>query len=204
MSQYPKTIEELIRLFSRFPGVGPRSAERMVFHLLQSPKEESHQMAEFIVRLKTLVRYCERCFNLSEQSLCDICADPMRDRSVICVVESPRDILAIERSALYKGVYHVLLGRISPLEGIGRKELKIEELLKRLKSQEAREVILATGSDMEGETTALYLTKLVKSSSVKITRISYGIPVGSSLEFADRASLNRAIENRQVVSDPAN
>lgn len=196
-------MDELIRLFSRFPGVGPRSAERMVFHLLQSSKEETKLMAEAITRLKEATCYCEACFNLSEQELCEICRDPMRDRSLICVVESPRDILAIERGSVYKGVYHVLLGRISPLDGISPKELKIDELVKRLKSQETNEVILATGSDMEGETTSLYLTRLIKPLKIKVTRISYGVAVGSSLEFADRASLSRALENRQVVSNPA-
>lgn len=176
----------------------------MVFHLLQSPKEETKLMSELITRLKEATRYCQVCFNLSEQDLCEICADPMRDRSFICVVESPRDILAIERGSVYKGVYHVLLGRISPLEGISPKELKIEPLMKRLKSQETSEVILATGSDMEGETTALYLARQIRHLKIKVTRISYGIAVGSSLEFADRASLTRALENRQVVSNPVN
>ena len=199
MSKYPKTMDDLIRLFARFPGVGPRSAERMAFHLLQCAREETQRMAELIAKLRQTTRSCEICFNLSDQARCEICADPMRDQKVVCVIASPKDIIAIERGGCYRGVYHVLLGNISPLEGIGPKDIKIPELIHRIKQGEVREVILATGSNAEGETTSLYLVKLLTPLGPQVTRIAYGIPVGSNLEFADQASLNRAFETRQLV-----
>lgn len=199
MSKYPKTMDDLVQLFARFPGVGPRSAERMTFYLLNSPKEEAKKMSELILKLRETIRYCEICFNLSDQSQCDICMDAMRDHKLICVVASPKDIIAIERSANYRGTYHVLLGNIAPLDGIGPKDLKISELIKRVKENDAREVILATGSNTEGETTSLYLAKLLKPLNIPVTRIAYGIPVGSNLEFADQASLTRAFEGRQSL-----
>ncbi|MBI1976901.1 MAG: recombination protein RecR [Candidatus Omnitrophica bacterium] len=199
MSKYPKTMEDLIRFFARFPGVGPRSAERMAFYLLNCAGEEAKRLTELIEKFRQTIRYCESCFNLSEHSQCEICTDPMRDHKIICVVESPRDIIAIERGGSYRGVYHVLLGNISPLDGIGPKDLKIQELLGRIKREEISEAILATGSDTEGETTALYLVRLLKPLQVAITRIAYGVAVGANLEFADRASLSRAFEARQPV-----
>src|SRR3989338_3703548 len=199
MSKYPKTMDDLIRLFARFPGVGPRSAERMAFHLLQCAREETQRMAELIAKLRQTTRSCEICFNLSDQARCEICADPMRDQKVVCVVASPKDIIAIERGGSYRGAYHVLLGNISPLEGIGPKDLKIPELIHRIKQGEVRELILATGSNAEGETTSLYLVKLLTPLGPQVTRIAYGIPVGSNLEFADQASLNRAFEGRQAI-----
>lgn len=190
-------MEDLIRFFARFPGVGPRSAERMAFYLLNCAKEETRHLAELIEKFRQTIRYCESCFNLSEHPQCEICTDPMRDHKVICVVESPKDIIAIERGGGYAGVYHVLLGSISPLDGIGPKDLKIQELLQRIKTERVSEIILATGSDTEGETTALYLVKLLKPSQAAVTRIAYGVAVGANLEFADRASLSRAFEGRQ-------
>lgn len=199
MSKYPKTMDDLIRLIARFPGVGPRSAERIAFHLLNSPREETKQLAELMTKLRDTTRYCDICFNLSDQPQCEICADPMRDHKVVCVVVSPKDIIAVERGSGYRGVYHVLLGSISPLEGIGPKDLKIQDLMKRIKQERIQEVILATGSNAEGETTSLYLAKLLKPLGAQITRIVYGVPVGSNLEFADQASLSRAFAGRQPV-----
>ena len=200
MSQYPKTMDDLIRLFGRFPGVGPRSAERMAFYLLQCAKEEAQRMAELIAKLRETTRSCEACFNLSDKTLCEICDDPMRDHKTVCVVASPKDIIAIERGGYYHGTYHVLMGNISPLEGIGPKDLKIPELVTRIKRGEIREVILATGSNAEGETTSLYLVKLLSPLGLQVTRIAYGVPVGANLEFADQASLSRAFEGRQEIS----
>ena len=192
-------MDDLIHLFARFPGVGPRSAERMAFYLLQCAKEEAQRITELIAKLRETTRSCETCFNLSDKALCEICDDPIRDHKTVCVVASPKDIIAIERGGYYRGTYHVLMGNISPLEGIGPKDLKIPELVNRIKQGEIREVILATGSNAEGETTSLYLVKLLSPLDLHVTRIAYGVPVGANLEFADQASLSRAFEGRQAV-----
>lgn len=196
---YPKTLEDLITALTKLPGVGPKTAQRLAFHILKSPKEEAEKLAEAIIKTKTTIFYCKDCFNLSERELCPICSDPQRDKETICVVEEPRDILAIEKTGTYRGLYHVLSGAISPLEGINPEELKIKELISRVKSNKINEIIIATDSDPEGETTALYLLKLLKPLGVKVTRIAFGIPVGSCLEYADRATLGKALEGRREI-----
>jgi recombination protein RecR len=193
-------MEKLIAEFTKLPGIGPKSAERIVMHILKSPRENAASLAESVIKLKDTIGFCKDCFNLSEGEVCHICSDPQRDKTTVLVVESPKDILAIEKTGAYRGLYHVLLGAISPLDGIGPDDLKIKELLRRIRSDKIKEVILATDADTEGETTALYLSQLLKSQGVKTSRIAYGLPVGSHLEYADQATLARALEGRNQIS----
>ncbi|MCM8765274.1 MAG: recombination mediator RecR [Candidatus Omnitrophica bacterium] len=196
---YPKSVEELITALSKFPGIGPKTAQRLAFYILKSPKEEVERLAGAILKTKNTVSYCRECFNLSETELCSICSNPQRNKETICVVEEPRDILAIEKSGVYQGLYHVLLGAINPLEGINPEDLKIKELISRVELNKIKEIILATDSDPEGEATAMYISKLLKPLEIKITRIAFGIPVGSSLEYIDRATLGKALEGRKEL-----
>ena len=189
----------LIEELARMPGVGSRTAERFAFYILGAPRERVEVLSRLLTKVNADIHTCEDCFNLSEGNLCHICSDPARDHSVLCVVQDPKDIIAIEKSGDYNGVYHVLLGALSPLEGIGPKDLKIKELLNRLKKREIQEVILATSSDTEGDATSLYLLKQLKSLKIKVTRIAHGVPVGSALEFVDKATLTRAFRQRQEV-----
>ncbi len=200
MPGYTRTMEKLIAEFTKLPGIGPKSAERIVMHILKSPRENAASLSESIIKLKDTIGFCRNCFNLSEGEVCHICSDPQRDKATVLVVESPKDILAIEKTGSYRGLYHVLLGSISPLDGVGPDELKIKELLRRIKADKIKEVILATDADTEGETTALYLSQLLKNQSVKTSRIAYGLPVGSHLEYADQATLARALEGRNQIS----
>ncbi|MFA5148771.1 MAG: recombination mediator RecR [Candidatus Omnitrophota bacterium] len=200
MPGYTKTMEKLISEFTKLPGIGPKSAERIVMHILKSPRENAASLSDSIIKLKDTIGFCRNCFNLSEGDVCHICGDPQRDKATILVVESPKDILAIERTGSYRGLYHVLLGAISPLDGMGPDDLKIKELLRRIKSDKIKEVILATDADTEGETTALYLSQVLKHQGVKTSRIAYGLPVGSHLEHADQATLERALEGRNQIS----
>ena len=196
---YPESMVRLIEEFGKMPGVGMRTAERFAFYILAAPRETIDVLTKTMIKVNEGIRYCHQCFNLSEEDSCHICSDPTRDHAVICVVQDPKDIIAIEKSSDYTGIYHVLLGALSPLEGIGPKDIKIKELLTRLKTGAIQEVILATSSDTEGDATALYLTKHLKVFKVKVTRIAHGVPVGSALEFADKATLARAMKLRQEV-----
>ncbi|MCX5657575.1 MAG: recombination mediator RecR [Candidatus Omnitrophica bacterium] len=196
---YPKIIEDLMNALSKFPGVGPKTAQRFAFHVLKSSKDEMKRLAEAIIRTKESVFYCKSCFNLSENELCPICQDESRDKSIICIVEEPYDIIAIDKTGSFHGLYHVLGGAINPLDGINPDDLRIKELISRLSLNKINELIIATDSDSEGETTALYLFNLLKPTGVKVTRIAYGIPVGSSLEYADRATLGKALEGRREI-----
>lgn len=196
---YPEPMQHLIEQFSQMPGVGVRTAERFAFYILTARKEDTDRLSDSIRRTKESIRYCRQCFNLSEKELCHICSDPTRESRMICVVEEPKDIISLEKSGVYHGQYHVLLGQLSPLDGIGPNDLKIPELLSRLSTNPFSEVLLATTSDTEGEATAIYLTKALKPYKVKVTRLAQGVPVGTELEFADRATLMRAIEARQEV-----
>jgi recombination protein RecR len=199
---YPESMVQLIEEFARMPGVGRRTAERFASYVLSAPKESIENFSKLLLKVNTHIHYCQECFNLSEESICHICSDPTRDHSILCVVQDPKDVIAIERSGDYAGIYHVLLGALSPLEGIGPKDIRIKELMDRLKKGNIKEVILGTSSDTEGDATAVYLTKQLKAGAhgrglPKVTRIAHGVPVGSALEFVDRATLSRAFKQRQ-------
>lgn len=199
MAAYTRSMQELIEHFKRMPGIGSKTAERMAFYVLKAPKEDMERFASVIRMVKDSVRFCKICGNLSEQELCSICRDPRRDKGVVCVVEDPKDLILIEKSGRYKGTYHVLFGAISPLDGIGPEDLKIKELFSRAKEDNIKEVIIATNSNAEGEATALYLSKEFKPLRIKISRIAYGIPVGGNLEYADQATLIKALEGRNSM-----
>ncbi len=199
MKGYSAWMGDLIEALVRLPGIGRRSAERMVFYLLKAQKAEAVRLASLITAVKESVFFCENCHNFADAKLCYICSDPGRDKGLVCVVEDPKDVVAIEKTGSYVGVYHVLLGALSPLEGIGPDEIQIQDLLRRVKEGKLREVILATNPNTEGETTALYLAKVLKTPSVKITRIARGIPVGSHIEYTDQATLSRALEGRTGI-----
>ena len=196
---FPKLIEGLIEELMKLPGIGRRSAERIVFWILNNPKEEAQSLAGNILKLKEGLMFCRVCNNLSDTDVCRICTDPSRDQTMICVVEEPKDVLAIERTGAYSGHYHVLLGTISPAEGRGPEDLKINDLFQRLTSENIKEVVIATDPDNEGEMTALYLTKQFNPLSIKITRIGLGIPVGSSVEYADASTLSMSLNSRREI-----
>lgn len=199
MSVYTKSMQDLIEHFKKMPGIGAKTAERFAFYVLKSPKDEMEKFSSAIKKVKESVKFCKICGNLSEAEICDICLNPRRDKTIVCVVEEPKDLILIEKSGHYKGSYHVLFGSISPLDGIGPDDLRIKELLKRVKEDKVKEVILATDSDAEGETTALYLSKELKPFKIKISRIAYGIPVGENFDYIDQATLIRALEGRRSV-----
>lgn len=192
-------IQHLLDEFEKLPGVGPKSAQRIVYWLLNRSTEDAKELANAIVNVKNTVHFCSKCFNYAENDLCAICGDDRRDHSTICVVCEPRDITAIERTHEYSGVYHVLGGAISPMDGIAPDDLTITDLLKRLSGDDVREVIMATNPNVEGETTAIYLAKLIKPLGVKVTRLASGLPVGGDLEYADEITLGRAIEARREI-----
>ena len=192
-------MARLIEEFHKLPGVGPKSAQRLTYYLLRMPAAEARALAEAILDVKERITFCAVCQNVTDSNPCRICASDRRDRSIVCVVEEPLDILALERSGSYQGLYHVLHGAISPMDGIGPEDLKIGELLSRLRSDEVTEVILATNPNLEGEATAMYLTRLLRPLGLKVTRLARGLPVGGDLEYADDVTLTRAIEGRQEV-----
>ena len=196
---YPESMVNLIEEFAKMPGVGSRTAERFAFYILGAPRETVESLSKLMVKVNENIHYCQDCFNLSEESICHICSDPTRDHSLLCVVQDPKDVIAIEKAGDYRGIYHVLLGALSPLEGIGPKDIRIKELLPRLKKGEIKEVIIGTSSDTEGDATALYLLKQLKTLKIKVTRIAHGVPVGSALEFVDKATLSRAFRHRQEI-----
>ena len=194
-----QSVVRLIDEFSRLPGIGPKTASRLTFYLLRAPEEQALALAEALRQLRERIVYCEICFNISEASPCPICRDEGRDRSIICVVEEPLDVLAIERTGQYKGLYHVLHGAISPMEGIGPDEIKARELLERLKAGSVREVLLATNPSLEGEATAMYLARLIAPQGIRVTRLARGLPVGGDLEYADEVTITQALEGRREM-----
>lgn len=196
---YPKSIASLIEHFQKFPSVGPKSAQRMAFYLLRMPKSEVEKFAQSMIAAKENTKTCEICFNLSSTSPCEICQSPARDKSTICVVAETKDLIAIEKTNEYKGLYHVLQGLISPMDGIGADDIRIKELLKRLTDESVKEVIIALNPSVEGDATSLYLTKLIKPFGVKISRIAFGLPVGADLEYADEITIAKAIEGRREI-----
>ncbi len=200
MASYARPFLRLLEALEKLPGIGPRSAERIAFHLLRVPKEQTQQLAQALREVREGLKSCEVCFNLSEASRCEICQDPTRDAAILCVVEEPKDILAIEKTGSFRGLYHVLMGAIAPLDGIGPELLKIDELSRRLSDGHVQEVILATDADKDGETTAAYLAKLLRDQNgLQVTRLALGLPLGSHLEYTDHATLARALEGRRQV-----
>jgi recombination protein RecR len=196
---YAGPVQDLIDELGRLPGVGPKSAQRIAFHLLKLPKDDALRLATAIAVVKDKVAFCQTCFNISEGDRCGICNDPRRESTVVCVVEDPRDIVAVERTGEFKGRYHVLQGAISPIEGIGPDQLRVKELLTRIEPEGIEEIILCTNPNIEGEATAMYLGRLIKPLGLKVTRIASGLPVGGDLEYADELTLGRAIEGRRDV-----
>ena len=196
---YQKSIAALIEQFQKFPSVGPKSAQRMAFHLLRMTEADVENFAKAVIEAKKNTHTCEVCFNLSAQSPCEICSSTSRDRSVICVVSETKDLIAIEKTNEYRGLYHVLQGLISPMDGVGADDIRIKELLNRLTSDEVKEVILALSPSVEGEATSLYLTKLIKPFGIKVSRIAFGLPVGADLEYADEITIAKAIEGRHEI-----
>ena len=199
---YARPLLRLLEMLGKLPGIGPRSAERIAFYLLRVSKEQAGQLAQAILDVKSQLRFCEICFNVSEEPRCGICEDAARDPSTVCVVEEPKDVLAIEKTGAYRGLYHVLLGAIAPLDGIGPELLKIDELVRRVAASDGgiREILIATDVDKDGETTASYLAKLLRAQPVKLTRLASGLPVGGHLEYADHATLARAVEGRRELT----
>jgi recombination protein RecR len=200
MAVYAQPVQELIDELGRLPGVGPKSAQRIAFHLLKVDKVDALRLARAISEAKDRVTFCSRCFNIAEGSLCEICDDDRRDPTVVCVVEEPRDIVAVEKTQEFHGRYHVLQGAISPIEGIGPEQLRIRELLARIDAEGVAEVILCTNPNLEGEATAMYLSRLLQDLEVRVTRIASGLPVGGDLEYADELTLGRALEGRREVT----
>ena len=195
----PDSVTQLIEGFSQLPGIGPKTASRLTFYLLRRPAEQAEALADALRDLKRKTVFCSSCFNITEQSPCAVCRDEGRDRSIVCVVEEPLDVLAIDRTGEYRGLYHVLHGAISPVEGIGPDELRINELLSRLSAEPAQEVLIATNPNLEGEATAMYLAQLLQPSGVRVTRLARGLPVGGDLEYADAVTLGRALEGRREM-----
>ncbi len=200
MRQYPRALNKLINELSKLPGIGGKTAQRLAFHILSLSEREAEALAEAIVSAKKNLRYCSECGNLTDQDKCLICSDATRDRSVICVVETPQDVVAMERIREYRGLYHVLHGAISPAEGIGPNDINLKSLITRLQaSDEVKEVIIATNPNIEGEATAMYISRLLKPAGIKVTRIAHGIPVGGDLEYADEVTLLKAMEGRREL-----
>lgn len=201
---YPQvTAEPIARLideFNKLPGIGPKTAQRLTYFLLRAPAEQSHALAEALVRMKERTVFCSVCFNITEEDPCSLCQSPARDRQAICVVEEPLDVLALERTRSFKGLYHVLHGAISPVDGIGPEDLRIHELLARVRQEHVSEVVLATNPNLEGDATAMYLHGLLRPLGVRVTRLARGLPVGGDLEYADEVTLTRALEGRRDLS----
>ena len=199
MQYFPAALQNLADQFARLPGIGGKTAQRLAFYVQGLPEEAAQEFADAIMEAKKSVHTCPVCQNLTDREICPICADDMRDHGVICVVAEPKDVIAMERSREFRGVYHVLHGVISPLNHVTQDDIKVQELLMRVGSEDVREVIMATNPDTEGEATAMYISRLLRPMEVKVTRLAYGVPVGSQLEYADEVTLSRALEGRQEI-----
>ena len=199
MQYFPAALQNLSDQFARLPGIGGKTAQRLAFHVLSLPYEDAQEFANAILEAKKTVHTCPVCQNLTDREICSICSDPTREQDVICVVAEPKDVIAMERSREFRGVYHVLHGVISPLNHVTQDDIKIKELLNRVAQAQVREVIMATNPDTEGEATAMYISRLLRPMEVKVTRLAYGVPVGSQLEYADEVTLSRALEGRQLI-----
>ena len=196
MDYYVSPLQNLIDEFRKLPGIGSKTAQRLAYHVLNLPDEKAFRFSEAIVEAKKKIIYCKVCQNFSDSDVCSVCANPGRDKSTICVVENPRDVIQMEKTNEFKGVYHILHGAISPMENIGPEDIRIKELMTRISQGEVREVIMATNPNLEGETTAMYISKLVKPFGIRVTRIAHGVPVGGELEYADEVTLTRALQGR--------
>jgi recombination protein RecR len=199
MSYYAAPVAKLIEAFEKLPGIGHKTAQRLAFHVLNLSEEKANSIATAIIEAKSKIKYCSICNNLTDIDPCNLCSSQSRDKSLICVIEDPRDVVALERTREFKGYYHVLHGAISPMEGIGPEDIKIKELLARIRTGNIAEVILATNPNIEGEATAMYISKLLKPLGIKTTRIAHGIPVGGDLEYADEVTLAKALEGRREL-----
>ncbi len=199
MSYYSPSIEKLIESFEKLPSIGNKTAARLAFYILDRPEEEVKEFVDAIINAKKNLKYCSKCFNISDTDPCEICSNPRRDQSIICVVEDVKDVVAMERTHEFNGLYHVLHGSISPMNGVGPDDIKIKELLSRLMDGTVKELILATNPRVEGEATAMYISKLVKPMGIKVTRIAHGIPVGGDLEYTDEVTLSKALEGRREL-----
>lgn len=199
MNYYGNPVSRLIEELSKLPGIGGKSAQRLAFHIINMPEENALSLAQAITEAKNNIKYCSVCCNLTDSDICPVCSDPSRNKNIIMVVEDPRDMAAYERTNEFKGLYHILHGAVSPMNGIGPGELKIKELLNRLKDEETEEIIIATNPNVEGEATAMYLSRIIKPLGIKVSRIAHGVPVGGDLEYVDEVTLSRALEGRQLM-----
>ncbi len=196
MSYYPKSLERLISELAKLPGIGEKSAQRLAFHLINQPKQDLEDLSDSLLGVKDSIHFCPNCFTITDQEMCEICSDPKRDQSIVCVIEDIRDLYALERTHEYNGLYHVLHGAISPLEGVGPGDIKAKELIERLKDLPIEEVIMATNPSPEGEATAMYLKNLIAPAGIKVTRLAKGVPIGADMEFVDEITLTKALEGR--------
>lgn len=199
MGYYPASIQKLIKNIARLPGIGEKTAERLALHLLRAPRQEAEELAQSILNLKDKVRFCTRCFALSDGELCHLCSDPARDSSVLCVVEQPADMVAIEKSGAFNGLYHILSGALSPMNGIGPENIRIRELTARIQKDQVKEVVLATSTNVEGEATASFIAQLLEKYQIKVSRIASGVPMGGDLKYVDQVTLKRAMDTRHVL-----
>ena len=199
MSYYPASIQNLIKNIAKLPGIGEKTAERLALHLLRGSRQEAEQLAGSILNIKDKVRRCSRCYALSDDELCGLCGDPGRDPSFLCVVEQPADMVAVEKSGAFRGLYHILSGTLSPMNGIGPEDIRIRELIARIGQDQVKEVVLATSTNVEGEATASYIAQVLESYPVKVTRIASGVPMGGDLKYVDQVTLKRALETRHAI-----
>lgn len=198
ISHYPASIIEVIQNLSRLPGIGEKTAERLAMHILRTPRNEAEKLSRSIMELKDKIRLCSRCFSLSDDELCNICQNPSRLQQILCVVEQPGDMVALEKSGAFKGLYHVLQGVLSPMDGVGPEDIRIQELFSRIEKENIKEIVIATGTSMEGEATASYIAEHLENRPIKVTRIASGIPIGGDLKYVDQVTLRRAMESRHV------
>ncbi len=199
MSYYPASIRNLIKNIARLPGIGEKTAERLALHIVRAPRQEAEELAKSLLNIKDKVKFCSKCFALSDSELCSLCSDPARDPSVLCVVEQPADMVAIEKSGAFGGRYHVLSGALSPMNGVGPENIRIRELMTRIQDDQVKEVVLATGTNVEGEATASYIARLLEKHQIKVTRIASGVPMGGDLKYVDQVTLKRAMDTRHAL-----
>ena len=199
MSYYPASIQDLIKNIAKLPGIGEKTAERLALHILRAPRREAEELAQSLLNIKDKVQFCNKCFALSDSELCSLCCDPARDPSILCVVEQPADMVAIERSGAFRGLYHVLSGALSPMNGIGPENIRIRELMSRIQKDQIQEVVLATATNVEGEATASYIGQLLEKNQIKVSRIASGVPMGGDLKYVDQVTLKRAMETRHAL-----